>query len=75
MDGEGRLCFQGGNFMKLKRILAVAMATTMVMGMSLTAFAEDGSTGDGTSEGTVNKNILMLYYQQIQPEHNHHFHM
>ncbi len=62
MDGGGRLCFQGGNFMKLKRILAVAMATTMVFAMSLTAFAEDTepvttgtTTGAGASEGHVDQ--------------------
>ncbi|SCZ76070.1 hypothetical protein [Pseudobutyrivibrio xylanivorans] len=39
--------------MKLKRILAVAMATTMVLGMSMTALAADGdATGDGGANGT-----------------------
>ncbi len=44
--------------MKLKRILAVAMATTMVLGMSMTALAEEtsgSSTGAGASEGHVEK--------------------
>ncbi|SHI69693.1 hypothetical protein [Pseudobutyrivibrio xylanivorans] len=46
--------------MKLKRILAVAMATTMVMAMSITALAEDtapategAASGAGASEGHV----------------------
>ncbi|SDB28775.1 hypothetical protein SAMN02910298_01396 [Pseudobutyrivibrio sp. YE44] len=48
--------------MKCKRILAVAMATTLVFAMSITAFAEDTepvttgtTTGAGTSEGHVNQ--------------------
>ncbi|MDC7279121.1 hypothetical protein NXH64_06320 [Butyrivibrio fibrisolvens] len=47
--------------MKLKRIFAVVMATTMIMGMSLTALAETptsgASEGDGASEGHVDKEI------------------
>lgn len=48
--------------MKLKRILAVAMATTMVLGMSMTAFAEPVTSGtqDGTGapEGHVDKSLV-----------------
>lgn len=48
--------------MKLKRIFAVAMATTMVLGMSMTAFAEPVTSGtqDGTGapEGHVDKSLV-----------------
>lgn len=47
---------------KFKKFVALALATTMVFGASLTAFAADGDTtgsatqtGEGTSEGTVDK--------------------
>lgn len=46
-----------------KKILAAALAATMVFGSSLTAFAEDpvtsgGSDGAGASEGHVEKEVL-----------------
>ncbi len=43
---------------KFKKVVAIALAATMVMGMSLTAFADDNSgssNGAGTSEGHVEK--------------------
>ncbi|SDI37970.1 hypothetical protein SAMN05421493_1132 [Pseudobutyrivibrio sp. 49] len=70
--------------MKLKRILAVAMATTMVLGMSMTALAADGdatgngsSEGNGTSEGHVEQkhmnvvlptNVENVFAYTIDPE-------
>jgi hypothetical protein len=66
MDGGGRLCFQGGDNMKLKRIIAVAMATTMVMAMSITALADGepvtsgDTTGAGSSEGHVVQKLISV---------------
>ncbi|SFO06883.1 hypothetical protein SAMN04487831_10773 [Pseudobutyrivibrio sp. UC1225] len=56
--------------MKLKRILAVAMATIMVMGMSITAFADEPATngtseGAGTSEGHVEKKATSVILPTI----------
>ncbi len=39
--------------MKVKRILAVAMATTMIMGSSMVAFASSGSSSSTTPAGTA----------------------
>lgn len=48
---------------KTKRMLAVALAATMVFGSSLTAFADEpvtsgGTNGSGTSEGHVEKELI-----------------
>ena len=48
---------------KTKRMLAVALAATMVFGSSLTAFADEpvtsgGTDGSGTSEGHVEKELI-----------------
>ena len=48
---------------KFKRFMAVALATTMVLGSSLTAFADEpttsgGTDGSGTSEGHVDKEVI-----------------
>lgn len=56
--------------MKLKRILAVAMATTMVMGMSLTAFAADGDTtgtGSGTGTGSSEGHVEQKHMNVVLP--------
>lgn len=50
---------------KTKRVMAVVLAATMVLGSSLTAFAEDavtsgGTNGEGTSEGHVNKHVISV---------------
>jgi len=51
--------------MQNKRILAAFLVATMVIGSSLTAFAEGpvtsgGTEGEGTSEGHVNKHIISV---------------
>lgn len=48
---------------KTKRMLAIALAATMVFGSSLTAFADEpvtsgGTDGSGTSEGHVEKELI-----------------
>lgn len=48
---------------KCKKVLAAVLAGTMVLGMGMTAFAEDpagtgSTTGDGEFEGHVEKNVL-----------------
>ena len=48
---------------KTKRMLAVALAATMVFGSSLTAFADEpvtsgGTNGSGTSEGHVDQELI-----------------
>jgi len=48
---------------KFKKFVALALATTMVFGASLTAFAEDpvtsgGTDGAGTSEGHVDQELI-----------------
>ena len=49
----------------MKKMMAVALAATMVMGSSITVFAEDpktsgGSNGVGTSEGHVDTHIISV---------------
>lgn len=47
----------------MKRFLAVAMAATMVIGSSVTAFADDdpySSVGTGENEGHVNKHVISV---------------
>lgn len=54
---------------KLKRIAALALAATMVMGCSITALADplgSGTTdGDGTSEGHVEKELINVVLPTI----------
>lgn len=50
---------------KCKKVLAAALAGTMVLGMGMTAFAADpagsgNTTGTGDFEGHVNKNVLQV---------------
>lgn len=50
---------------KTKRVMAVVLAATMVLGSSLTAFADEpvtsgGTNGAGTSEGHVNKHVISV---------------
>jgi uncharacterized Zn ribbon protein len=48
---------------KMKRVLAAVLATTLTVGTSLSAFAagtSGGSNGAGTSEGHVNKHIVSV---------------
>jgi uncharacterized Zn ribbon protein len=48
---------------KMKRVLAAVLATTLTVGTSLSAFAAEtsgGSNGAGTSEGHVNKHIVSV---------------
>ena len=48
---------------KFKRFMAVALAATMVIGSSVTAFAEDdpySSTGTGSNEGHVDKHVISV---------------
>lgn len=47
--------------MKLKKIIAVGLAATMVLGSSVTAFAEEGTgTGAGKLEGTVDTEVFSV---------------
>ena len=46
--------------MNLKRMTAVAMVATMVLGSTMTAFAADGAEGQGTSFDHVNKEITSV---------------
>ena len=46
--------------MNLKRMTAVMMAATMVLGSTVTAFAADGAEGQGTSFDHVNKEITSV---------------
>ena len=50
---------------KTRRVMAVVLAATMVLGSSLTAFADEpvtsgGTNGAGTSEGHVNKHVISV---------------
>lgn len=56
---------------KTRRVMAVVLAATMVLGSSLTAFAEEpatsgGTNGEGTSEGHVNKHVISVTLPVIQ---------
>lgn len=51
--------------MKFKKIIAVALAATMVIGSTVTAFAADvatsgGATGEGTPEGHVDTHVVKV---------------
>ncbi len=55
---------------KFKRFMGVALAATMVVGTSMTAFAEDpvtsgSTTGAGTSEGSVDKHVINVVLPTI----------
>ena len=48
---------------KFKRAMAIALAATMVIGSSVTAFAADdghSSTGTGSNEGHVDKHVVSV---------------
>ena len=56
---------------KFKKIVAIALATTMVMGSSIVALADDpvtsgGTTGAGASEGHVDKHVINVVLPTIQ---------
>lgn len=60
---------------KMKKLMAVALAATMVMGSSLVAFADDptnsGSiSGSGTNEGHVKKEVLNMILPTVQSGSN-----
>ena len=51
--------------MKSKKILAIVLATSMMLGSSITALADEpvtsgGTNGKGTSEGHVNKHVISV---------------
>lgn len=59
--------------MVIKKILAVAVAATMVVGSAVTAFAQEpvtsgGSNGTGSSEGHVNKHVISVTLPTIAAE-------
>lgn len=56
--------------MKLKKLMAVGLAATMVMGSSVVAFADEpantgNTTGTGTVEGVVNKDVFSFVLPTI----------
>ena len=47
--------------MNFKKLLAVGLAATMVLGSSVTAFADEGSgTGSGKLEGSVSTEVFSV---------------
>ncbi len=57
---------------KMKKLMAVALAATMVMGTSIVPFAADDTnntgsiTGSGTNEGHVNKEVLNMILPTVE---------
>lgn len=63
--------FKGGNFMlKFKRILSVALATIMVLGMSTTAFADEGADTDVDNVPSVNFSDDINGYEEFTFNNN-----
>ena len=58
---------------KFKKITALALAMVMVVGGSMTAFAEEPATegsltGTGSSEGTVDKHIIKVVLPTVESD-------
>lgn len=56
--------------MKAKKVLAMLMASAMIMGTSVTAFAATATTGDVTVKGLVKENTKVEIFKVVSADNN-----